>query len=193
VNGKKDFAWLKDRYTVLMGRAPEEKDLARLMKVKDVLGIDYDDPAILHLLAFEYYGQLYEQVPEKIQKIITETEAYASKHFEQKAAVIAQQQVTLISKASNRSLDLLVDGANKMIAETGDQGKRVLSTFILNEFAQVVKPGFFQAAEEARMATREIRGFGRNHRWVLIVTSAISGLVSALVVLGLTYLFWGRA
>ncbi len=193
MNDKKDYAWLKERYTVLTGRAPEEKDLARLMKVKDVLGIDYDDPAILHLLAFEFYGQLYEQVPDKIQKIITETEAHASKHFEQKAALIAQQQVALITKASSTSLDKLIDGANKMIAETGDQGKRALSTFILNEFAQVVKPGFFQAAEEARLATRDIRGFGKSHRMVLIVTSSISGLVSALVVLGLTYWFWGRA
>ena len=193
MNGKKDFAWLKERYTVLMGRPPEEPELDRLMKVKEKLGIDYDDPVILQLLALEYYGQLYEQVPGKIRTVIQETEAHASKHFEQQAGQIARQQVSVITSASNVALEKLVETANKMIAEIGDQARSTLSSVISNEFDKVVRPDFFKAAQQATMAAREISDFSRMHRRSIIWTSLISGLVSAFVVLGLAYWFWGRA
>lgn len=193
MNGKKDFAWLKERYTALMGRPPEEPELDRLMKVKEKLGIDYDDPVILQLLALEYYGQLYEQVPGKIRTVIQETEAHASKHFEQQAAQIARQHVSVITGSSNVALGKLVETANKMIAGMGDQARSTLSSVISNEFDKVVRPDFFKAAQQATMAAREISDFSRMHRRSIIWTSVISGLVSAFVVLGLAYWFWGRA
>jgi len=187
--GKKDYAWLKDRYTALMGRAPQEKDLERLMRVKDLLEIDYDDPALLHLLAFEYYGQLYEEMPAKIRTVIAQTEAHASNHFEQAAAEISQQQAALFTKASHEALRKLVEGGNKMIAEIGDEGKRAMSSFLLNEFRNSTKPEFIQAGMEARMAADNIRAFVRQYWFYLLGCTFGSGLVSAAVVLALVYLY----
>ncbi len=192
MNGK-NFAWLKERFTVLLGRPPEEHELDRLMKVKENLGIDYDDPVILQLLALEYYSQLYEQVPDRIRTVIEETEVHAGKHFEQEAAQIARQQASVITGASQVALDKLVETANKMIAGVGSQARNTLTSVISDQFDKVVRPDFFRASQQATMAAREISDFSRMHwRWI-VWTSMISGFVSALVVLGLVYWVWGRA
>ncbi len=190
---KKEYGWLKDRYTALMGRPPEEKELDRLMKVKDLLGIDYDDPVMLQLLALEYYGQLYEQVPEKINTVIAQTEAHASKHFEQQAAAIAQQQVKVISQQGSDALDALYKAANAMIAQTGEKGKESISTFILNDFAKATGPAFFNAQNSVELAVREIFEFGKRQTRRMLLHSAIAGLVSGMVVLAVAYWMWGRA
>ncbi len=192
MNGK-NFAWLKERYTVLLGRPPEEHELDRLMKVKENLGIDYDDPVILQLLALEYYSQLYEQVPDRIRTVIEETEVHAGKHFEQQSGQIARQQASVITTASQVALDKLVETANKMIAGVGGQARNTLTSVISDQFDKVVRPDFFRASQQATMAAREISDFSRMHWWSIVWTSMISGFVSALVVLGLVYWVWGRA
>jgi len=188
-SGRKDYAWLKERYTMLMGRRPEERELARLMKIKDVLAIDYDDPALLHLLAFEYYGQLYEEVPAKIRTVIAETEGHASRHFEQRAADIAEQQAAQFKSASNEAVVKLTETANRMLARIGTEGKTAMSSFLLNEFEKTTKPEFEKAAFEAKQAGVNINDFVRLHLRYMLGCCLLGGVVGAAIVMSMVRLY----
>jgi len=187
--GRKDYAWLKERYTMLMGRRPEERELARLMKIKDVLAIDYDDPALLHLLAFEYYGQLYEEVPAKIRTVIAQTEGHASRHFEQRAADIAEQQAAQFKTASNEAVVKLTETANRMLARIGTEGKTAMSSFLLNEFEKTTKPEFEKAAFEAKQAGVNINDFVRLHLRYMLGCCLFGGVVGAAIVMSMVRLY----
>lgn len=189
MSGKKDYAWLKGRYEQLMGRPPGEKDLERLMRVKDVLGVDYDDPNILQLLALEYYQQLFEQVPEKIRVVITETETHASKVFENKAGEIAQKQAVVVTSAANEQLKLLTKAGNTMISAVGDQAKEKVGEVIDTEFRKTLGPAFANASVEVSNANFTIRGFARRYRGELFLAGVVGGMVGSALVLAGMYFF----
>lgn len=189
MSGKKDFAWLKERYTVLMGRPPEEHELDRLMKVKEKLGIDYDDPVILQLLALEYYQQLFEQVPEKIRVVITQTETHASKVFDHKAGEMAERQAAVVTSAANEQLKLLTKAGNTMITAVGEQAKEKVGNVIETEFRQALGPAFASASVEVSNANFTIRGFARRYRGELFLAGVVGGMVGSALVLAGVYFF----
>lgn len=115
----------------LLGHEPSSDELAKVYRVKDVLGLADHDAIWTVLLALGYYGTLYEEIPEKIRAASLDIIAQQRMMLEPAARAVETQMAGTIERKSAETVARIVEETLRGAKAIGTDARRRLTVLAI--------------------------------------------------------------